>query len=138
MVVDTSQSTPCSSHGPKILTKTRCLISSQDVRTRTGSKKLLMKSSSKSIAVVTTILLISLFSTCNAAREWETRQHNYTVSAEPYFVPYISEIFGRIIPFPEAVFNFQPIVAKPLDFFVSKPKEDWTAYQPMWLVSIFL
>lgn len=93
------------------------------------------------LATITALItLIVVFSSCistsYAAREWETRPHNYTVSEEPWFVPYLSEKFGLMIPWPEQIFNFEVIVGKPYDFYISKPKEDWYAYQPMWLVSL--
>ena len=131
MVVDSNYSTTCSSRVMNFLSPSS---DSSGGHHKPGNKSR-KKSGGTTVFIFLAIVSITYLSGSKAAREWESRPHNYTVSEGPWFVPYISEVFGNIIPFPEQVFSLEPIVAKPYDFFISKPKEDWTAYQPMWLVS---
>lgn len=135
MVVDIKQSTTCSKNGQSKYDHHDMTVCHGKKLSTAKFRKILDLTS-----ITTLITFIVIFSTCistsYAAREWETRPHNYTVSEEPWFVPYLSEKFGLMIPWPEQVFNFEVIVGKPYDFYISKPKEDWYAYQPMWLVSL--
>lgn len=147
MVVDNNHSTTCSS---SLMKSKKDGLSNDDHNGMTtgnhghGHQKRISAKNQKIVNLTTITSLITLIvvfsttciTTSHAAREWETRPHNYTVSEEPWFVPYLSEWFGKMIPWPEQVFTLELIVGKPYDFYISKPKEDWYAYQPMWLVSL--